>query len=219
MLAVNTDPDDQASAEEEQPVASGCQGCLRWVTGLFLLLLLLALLWPVSKDAKQQTRTPKPPEFFVTASSLNLVEPDELSRLELKAGRAVYYLVDFELQNKEGKIASLSWDNFEMVVSGGYAGTRDSIIPHYSSDRLYDAAKSPWGKSLPRGGTVELKLLFLIPREAKAEAIRIYDADRRSNRYKDFPLRLGTRVEGEETETAKEPEPAEKAPKIENKER
>lgn len=155
----------------------------------FIILLLLALLWPVKKPANKVEQPWAPPRYSVVNAKSRLLSSSAASKLRLYRGpRGRYVVVAFELKNDEARIACLTYDKFQLIIRQN-KGTR-TIDAHHASELLGNSKESAWGRVLETGKTAKLEVLFNIPKEATVKGFRIYDADWRSNRYKDIPFTI-----------------------------
>ncbi|MDP1809439.1 MAG: hypothetical protein Q8L35_07890 [Actinomycetota bacterium] len=182
--------EDLAEEEIEAGAAErrrGCRTYFNWLVGLFLLIFLLALLWPVTKSPKKEVPQWVPPKYSVSKPKTKLLVGAKLSKLKLRrSSRGRYILVAFKLENRDARIANLSYDKFQLIVKQGRL-TKE-ITAHRASELLGSEGESSWGQGLDSGKTVDLEAVFLIPNEAQVQAFRVHEADWRSNKYIDIPL-------------------------------
>ena len=157
---------------------------------VLLLLLLLALLWPVDEAAKKSPRERRTLKYFVSGVKPKILSDVELEPLELVADyRAEYMTISFDLINREARIRSLNYDNFALIVR--YGKLERIVRAVGASELLVSEEESPWDKTLESGQKVPLKLLFKIGKKGRPIAFRVYDADRTVDIYKDFAISMG----------------------------
>ena len=170
--------------EEEQ---SNRRTLLRAVLLILLLLILLALLWPVDEAAKKSPRERRLLKYRVSGVEPRVLSDVELAPLKLVNNyRTEHIAIDFDLINDEAPIRSLSYDNFALVVR--YGKLERIVRALGASERMVLEEQSLWGKTLEPGKKVPLKLVFKVGEEGRPVAFRVYDADRRVNRYRDFAI-------------------------------
>lgn len=179
-----TEEEIEARAAESK---KGWGAYFNWLVALFLLMLFLALFWPVAKPPKEKTPQWVPPKYSVSKPKMNFLVDAKLSKLKLRrSSRGRYIVVAFELVNRDARIANLSYDKFQLIIKQGRL-TKE-ITAHQASEQLGSGKEVSWGQGLDSGKTVVLEAVFLIPNAARIQAFRVHEADWRSNRYIDIPL-------------------------------